>query len=163
MEDNSTKGIHLGTGLIMTIVLAGVAITVLMIAIGLINRGGAQASDMANNLGNQRYTSYDNTIVQGDTILSLIKQYESAADVSIVVSVGGNEQTFIRESSGASKDGEASLGDVIDHADEATALRNASDKTNENYISATKQFLCVVCKDSNTDAITAMYFTDELD
>ncbi len=163
MEDNTSKGIHLGAGVIMTIVLVAVAITLLMLGVSLMQKGGSQATDMANNLGNQLYTSYDNKIVQGDTINSLIAQYEASAEISIVVSVGGSEQQFIRESSGASKDGEATLGDVFDHATESEALKKAGDKTDENYISATKHFLCVVCKNPNTDAITAMYFTDELD
>ena len=164
MEDNTTKGLHLGTGLIMTLVLAGIAITVLGVAIGLINRGGAQAGDMANNLSNQRYTTYDNTLVQGDTIKSLIAQYESSQDISIVVSVNGSEQQFIRKSTGASKDGKASLeaDGVLSHADESAAIMKANDKSDANYSAATKQFLCVVCRDDKTDAITALYFTDDL-
>ena len=164
MDENTNKGIRLGAGLIMTLLIIGVAITILMIGVGLMQNGGAQAGSMANNLSNQKYLSYDNTIVQGNTITSLIAQYEPDADISIVVSIGGTETQFIRGSSGASTAGEATLdAEAFDHATEAAALRAAGDKSDSgHYIAATKQFLCVVCKDPATDAITALYFTDDL-
>ena len=56
MDDNATKGLHLGAGLIMTIVLIGAAITIVLIGVALMNQGGSKASTMANDLANQQYT-----------------------------------------------------------------------------------------------------------
>ena len=157
MDENASKGLHLGTTVMATMALIGIAITVVVLAISIIRKGSSQASEMTNDLADQKYTQYDNTIVNGDTILSLIKQYENS-DISIVVDVSGTEVKFVRDSSGASEDGAATLGDKIDHSTETTNLKNAKDKTNDAYIAPAKQFTCTICRNSSTDAITAMYF-----
>lgn len=160
MDENVSKGFHLGGGVMMTMAVLAIAVTMVLIGIGIARNGSAKSSTMANDLANQIYTQYDNTSVSGDTILSLIKQYESE-EISIVVNVGGSSQDFIYHSDGASTEGYATLGEQLTHDEETEALKNAKDKTSENYISPTKKFTCVVCKNENTDAITAMYFTSE--
>lgn len=157
MDENVSKGFHLGGTIMAAMAVIAVAITAVVLGISIARRGSAEATTMTNDLADQKYTQYDNKTVNGDTILSLIKQYENS-DISIVVENGNGAITFIRESDGASQDGEATLGEKLDHATQVEAFRNASDKTSDGYISPNRNFSCVVCRNPSTEAITAMYF-----
>lgn len=100
----------------------------------------------------------NNKQVNGDTIMSLIEQYANE-DISIVIDIGGDATSYIREADGASFDDyTGSLGDKVD--DMSTLIKDSRDKTSDKYVSPTKMFTCHVLKNEKTDAITIMYFKD---
>jgi len=154
MNENTTDGLKLGAGLIMTIVLIGAIITVLMIGINFIQKGGGQASDLAQNFSNQQFTQYDNQVVTGDTIMSLISQYQNT-EIAIWV-----EDVNFCWQSDAPSSGHCSLGDeAVSVDDMKERIRAANNRTDgDHYIAPTRKYYCQVCTDETTEAITALFF-----
>lgn len=162
MEEHGSKAINIGASLIVTLVIIGVVITIVTVAIKLANNSTSQISDQSAKLEESQYTKYDNQTVTGDQVASIIKQFEGN-EISIVVDNGKGDVQYNYKSSGASADGAATLSDQITSAEESKLVLKAQNKTtfegvSEAYITPTGRFQCKVCRDKDTQSITALYF-----
>ena len=158
MDEHGSKAVYIGGGLIIALVIIGLVFGVFQAASLLSRNGTSRLTRMGGTLQETEYTQYDGSTVNGDQILAVIKEHQGD-EISIVVNNGAAEKQYIYSSSGASSRGTASLGEAVKKADMALLLHDAATKTkNDTYIAPTKQFTCTVCRDANSDAITAMFF-----
>ncbi len=158
MDENVSKGFHLGGTIMATMAVIAIAITAVVLGISIARRGSAEATQMTNDLADQKYTQYDGTIVNGDTVVSLIKQYANS-EIGIIVNVE-SEVNYIHTLDGVSADTEAGTGTATraESDGELGSLSKARDITSNEYINPNSQFKCVVLRNEATDAIVGLYF-----
>lgn len=157
-NDNGSEAVKTGVSFIITLVIIGAVFAIVFVGIKMMNSGTAKAEKQNGQAQELEYTQYDGQTLYGDNVISIIRQHEGD-EISISVNNGNKTTSYIYENSGASKDGKATLGTKVKTSDEATYLNNAVTKAKSDfYISPTRQFTCYVCRDTNTQAITALYF-----
>lgn len=158
MDENVSKGFHLGGTIMATMAVIAIAITAVVLGISIARRGSAEATQMTNDLADQKYTQYDGTIVNGDTVVSLIKQYANS-EIGIVVNVESEVQ-YIHTLDGVSADPDAGTGTATraESDGELGSLAKARDITSNEYINPNSQFRCTVLRNEATDAIVGLYF-----
>ncbi|MCD8082190.1 MAG: hypothetical protein LUE86_01360 [Clostridiales bacterium] len=160
MDDHAQKSINIGASVVIALVIIGVVITAVYAALRMANSGISQASKLSGQMQETTYTQYDGSIVKGDQVLALIKQFQDDT-ISIAVETGGSTVTkYIYESATFNESAATcSLsGDKMSATEFATAMREAQDPAESSYIAPTKNFICTVCRHPDTQGITGMYF-----
>ncbi len=159
MDEHGSKAAYIGGGLIIALVIIGIVFGIYQVASGMSRTGTSKLTKMSGTLQDSSFTQYDGQVLNGDQVLALIKEHE-ADEISIVVDNGnGSQKQYIYKSSGASNAGAATLDVKMTKAEMAEVLHDSATKTKADaYIAPTKQFTCTICKDSNNDAIVAMFF-----
>ena len=160
MDENVSKGFHLGGTIMATMAVIAIAITAVVLGISIARRGSAEATQMTNDLADQKYTQYDGTTVNGDTVISLIKQYANS-EIGIQVNVSSSStKTYIHALDGVSVDLDAGTGTAtLDPSGTPDgSLSAARSIASEDYINPNSQFKCQLLRNADTDAIVGLYF-----
>ncbi len=158
MDEHGSKAAYIGGGLIIALVIIGIVFGIYQVASNMSRNGMSKLTKIGGTLQESEYTAYDGATVNGDQIIALINEHK-ADEISIVVNNGKQTQMYIYNSNGASNSGAATIGTPRTKAEMATLMHDAVTKAKDStYIAPTKQFSCTICRDSSTDAITAMYF-----
>ena len=106
------------------------------------------------------YLQYDGQLVKGDQVLSIIRQFQDDT-ISIDVLTGRhNETTYIYVNATFNVfDATCTInGDKMTDQERSAAIRDAQNPASATYIEPTRNFLCTVCRDPQTNVITGLHF-----
>ena len=156
MSDNGSDAIKIWLSVIFTLFIAGVAVSILMIARQGTNAAAAKISDTTVSLAEGDFTGYSGSIISGDQVIGVIKQFEGKDCVIRVEGTNFIYNTATFDATNAT----ATLNGKLTAYEEAEALANATDKAlvGTTYISPSTKYLGIVLRDPNTNAITGLYF-----
>ena len=160
MDEHASKSLNVGASVVIALVLIGIVFTIVTVANRMTANGISRAANLAGQMQETNYTQYDGQLIKGDQVLSIIKQFQDDT-ISIEVHTGGsNSKQYIYEGATFNKaNASCTLSeDKMNATEMADAMRDAQDPSKQTYIAPTKNFLCIVCRDSNTQGITGLYF-----
>ena len=161
MDEHASKSLNVGASVVIALVIIGIVFTIVTVANRMTANGISRASNLAGQMQETNYTQYDGQLIKGDQVLSIIKQFQDDTISIDVITGGSNETRYIYDSAVFNVANAACTisGDKMTAQEMAVAMRNAQDPASATYIAPTKNFLCIVCRNPETQGITGLHFT----
>ncbi|MER2006154.1 MAG: ABC transporter permease [Psychrobacillus sp.] len=140
MSETTATALKFAAGIILAIVLVGIAIMVFTPAA---DSAKSVTNDFTNNtteLQDQKYLMYDNTVVSGSQVINAIRKFKGQeGEIGVEVTTGKSTNwylsTFNKEA------------DTISPVE--TTLANATSNTHADYINPSGMFDAVIERDKN--------------
>ena len=154
MEENTSKPLMIAGGLILAMLIIGLAFTIYFTSKDTANNATSQISNLNVTLAESEYTQWEGMTVTGSQVVSLIRQFQT--DTCAVI---------VNNGSGVTNYGNVLTAGYTTTTGTLTAnksTKTASDATNKTdsttYVAPSASYLCTVIRDGATDAITGLYF-----
>lgn len=153
MENETNPVLKLIAGIVLVLVIIGVIFGIVMFATNKAESLTTEIDNTVNTMMETKYTKYDGEVSSGNTVLNLIKTSYSTGD-TIYIKV-----STLSDTAGKTYVCDASLS-LLTEANQATLVKNAKDKTKNEYINPAGNFAGKVVKNSN-GAIIGIEFTQQ--
>lgn len=149
MDSNIQKGLAIGIGVILFIVVAA-------IGLGFVNFGQGMASDaneelvrFNDQLTRAKFSAYDTTTVSGTDVVSAIRKYSDMEGDIIVQVTNGAGNTYQYLSTGTVTSTGAVTSTLTARTTTTADISNAKDSTNSRYVNPSGQFSAIIGEDAN--------------
>ena len=141
MSETTATALKFAAGIILAIVLVGIAIMVFTPAA---DSAKSVTNDFTNNtteLQDQKYLMYDNTVVSGSQVINAIRKFKGQeGEIGVEVTTGKSTNWYL-----STFNKEADTIAPIEN----TSLANATLNTHEDYINPSGMFDAVIERDKN--------------
>lgn len=138
MSETTATALKFAAGIILAIVLVGIAIMVFTPAA---DSAKSVTNDFTNNtteLQDQKYLMYDNTVVSGSQVINAIRKFKGQdGEIGVEVTTGKSTNWYLSNFAN----------DTLTEVD--TSLANATTNTHQDYINPSGMFDAVIERDSN--------------
>lgn len=142
MENEANPVIKFLIGVVLVLFVGGVIVGIVTLMAKKAQSVGDEALAMTDNILETKYTQYDGESISGSNVLNLIKQtYADSEEVYICVKTAAN-------TGGVFYVCDQSAAKLPDNTQKAL-VKDATTKSNNNYITPTKKFLGTVDRNTN--------------
>lgn len=148
-DDTVNKTIFFVIGLVLSLIIIGVMVFAVVTGKNFSEKKIAKLSDTINELDESQFTDYDQQIIPGNQVLSLLNTYQNEK-VSVCVKTKRNTTYYNYKIGSANALGGKANGNIA----------QASNKEKDNYIHPNGQFMCEVLRDNN-ETITGITFVQQ--
>lgn len=146
MEENTSRPLIIAAGIILAMLIIGLAFTIYTVSKDVADEGVNQIANLATTLNESEFTQWEGDTITGSQVVSIIKQFSNEV-CCISVNNGSGVTEYIYKS---------------DLSAPASNVTVATDKTAPaTYITPSAQFYCTVIRDANTDAIIGLSFVKQ--
>lgn len=146
MEGQTDRSLSTWGGLIITLLIIGVAFGLVWLAISGIQKQQTKITALSVNAEESTFTQYDGAKIHGDEVLGAIKSLEGNA-ICVEVNNGKTTTQYLFKP------------DLTTEA--AGKIANATDRSNSAYITPKAWYVGEIVRDSSTDVITTIKFTKQ--
>lgn len=145
MEENTSRPLIIAAGIILAMLIIGLAFTIYTVSKDVADEGVNQIANLATTLNESEFTQWEGDTITGSQVVSIIKQFNNEV-VCIQVANGNNTTEYIYNST------------LTATANDVTV---ATTRSSASYITPSAQFYCTVIRDAKTDAIIGLNFTKQ--
>lgn len=142
------KGLTLGAGIVMTLVIISLAYYVTNVSAATITNGTAKINNMSIQLQESDKTMYEGIDIQGSEVINVINKFK-AEDLSVKVITKKSAIYYNRILTSS----DTELGTASN-----ASIRDAQNLSSSSYINQNAMFSCEVMRDKN-NAIIGLRFT----
>lgn len=142
------KGLTLGAGIVMTLVIISLAYYVTNVSAATITNGTAKINNMSIQLQESDKTMYEGIDIQGSEVINIINKFK-AEDLSVKVITKKSAIYYNRILTSS----DTELGTASN-----ASIRDAQNLSSSSYINQNAMFSCEVMRDKN-NAIIGLRFT----
>ena len=126
-DDNTSTMIHLITGIVIALLIAGAVFAFWSLASRFIQKGSDKLSGLASTMEEEDVAKYDGAVVSGTEVISAIKQLQNQ-DLCITVNNGHTTTAYIYTDTTLQSKSTATLADAQKKNNVSTVYINPSSK-----------------------------------
>lgn len=151
--ENSVKALIMGATVLIVLVIIGIGVMILNTSKGMAKTANDEITDIAQELTQMKFDSFDGTKVSGSTALNALRKYKDEANFGIKV-VTGKNTTGIWYGHSVDADG------VVSEAAASGAIADAQDESDVNYVNPSGKFDSQLIIDKS-NVVRAIIFTQQ--
>ncbi len=159
MDNNITKALWLGIGVLFFVGVVSLAIGVFKDGGNLIDKQNENITKVRESMTEAEYAQFDNTSVNGGDVISCIKRYREKAE-TFAVSVQTKKSTHIYLNNASFSGTKVTLGAAHSQLEIEAEVEEARKETSQAYINYNAKFSAKLRRDEN-DVISGVIFKQE--
>lgn len=148
MDNNITKALWIGVGVLFFIAVVSIGISLLNQSTEIAQEQAAELSNIQKRLSESKFSAYDNTTVTGSQVLSCIKNFRGEKDV-VAIQVKTKKGTTVYLNTASFSADSVTLGSGHSDSVIENAIKDARNESDSKYINPVGSFDAQVRKDSN--------------